>query len=51
MHIALRQGQTTHSGKKFMSTERPHHFGHLMQVSKISFQPLNLNTYFHDFKV
>ena len=30
-----------------MSTGRPHHFGHLLQVLKESLQPLNLYTSFH----
>ena len=31
-----------------MSTGRPHHYGHLLQVYKESLQPLTLYTYFHD---
>ena len=31
-----------------VSTEKPHHFGHLLQVSKTSLQPLILYTSFHD---
>ena len=31
-----------------MSTGRPHHYGHLLQVYKESFQPLTLYTSFHD---
>ena len=31
-----------------MSTVRPHHYGHLLQVSKESIQPLTLYTSFHD---
>ena len=31
-----------------MSTGRPHHFGHLLQVSKKSLQPQTLYTSFHD---
>ena len=34
--------------KKFMSTGRPHHYGHLLQVQKESLQPLTLYTSFHD---
>ena len=32
----------------FMSTGRPHHYGHLLQVYKESLQPLTLYTSFHD---
>ena len=31
-----------------MSTGRPHHYGHLLQVKKESLQPLTLYTSFHD---
>ena len=31
-----------------MSTGRPHHYGHLLQVYKESLQSLNLYTSFHD---
>ena len=31
-----------------MSTGRPHHYGHLLQVQKQSLQPLTLYTSFHD---
>ena len=31
-----------------MSTGRPHHYGHLLQVYKQSLQPLTLYTSFHD---
>ena len=31
-----------------MSTGKPHHFGHLLQVSKKSLQPLTSYTSFHD---
>ena len=31
-----------------MSTRRPHHYGHLLQVYKESLQPLTLYTSFHD---
>ena len=31
-----------------MSTGRPHHYGHLLQVYKESLQPLTLDTSFHD---
>ena len=31
-----------------MSTGRPHHYGHLLQVYKDSLQPLTLYTSFHD---
>ena len=34
--------------KSLMPTGRPHHFGHLLQVSKQSLQPLALYTSFHD---
>ena len=31
-----------------MSTGKPHHYGHLLQVYKESLQPLTLYTSFHD---
>ena len=31
-----------------MSTGRPHHYGHLLQVQKESFQPLTLYAFVHD---
>ena len=31
-----------------MSTGRPHHYGHLLQVYKEALQPLTLFTSFHD---
>ena len=31
-----------------MSTGRPHHYGHVLQVYKASLQPLTLYTSFHD---
>ena len=31
-----------------MSTGRPHHYGHLLEVYKESLQPLTLYTSFHD---
>ena len=34
--------------KFFMSTGRPRHYGHLLQVYKESLQPLTLCTSFHD---
>ena len=34
--------------KILMSTERPHHYGHLLQVKNESLQPLTLYTTFHD---
>ena len=34
--------------KILMSTCRPHHYGHLLQVYKESLQPLTLYTSFHD---
>ena len=34
--------------KILMSTGRPHHYGHLLQVYKESLQPLTLYTSFHD---
>ena len=34
--------------KILMSTGRPHHYGHLLQVKKESLQPLTLYTSFHD---
>ena len=36
MYIAAGQGQTTPGDKMLMSTETSCHFGHLLQVSKIS---------------
>ena len=36
MYIAPGQGQTAPGGKILMSTERPYHFTHLLQVSKKS---------------
>ena len=32
LNIAFGQGQTTIRAKTFMSTGRPHHYGHLLQV-------------------
>ena len=49
MYTAPGQGQTTLGDKILMSTERPYHFGHLLQSSKTSLQPLILYTFFHDF--
>ena len=34
MYVPPGQGQTTFVGKILMSTERPCHFAHLLQVSK-----------------
>ena len=48
MYIALRLGRQPIRLKILMSTGRPHHFGHLLQVSKKSLQPLTLYTSFHD---
>ena len=48
MYIDLGQGQTTLRAKILMSTEWPHHFGHLLKVSKKSLQPLALYTSFRD---
>ena len=50
MYIAPGQLSRQPLGDKIlMATERPYHFGHLLQVSKTSLQPLILNTFFHDF--
>ena len=42
------RGRQPTSKKNLMSTGRPHHFSHLLQVSKKSLQPLILYTSFHD---
>ena len=44
-----RQGQTTHWGQKFMTTERPFLFAYMLQVSKWSLQNLILYTFFNYF--
>ena len=36
MYIAPGQGQKALKGQNFMSTGRPYHFNHLLQVSKKS---------------
>ena len=38
--MCLGQGRQPIRAKILMSTEMPHHFGHLLQVSKKSLQPL-----------
>ena len=48
MCIALGRGRQPIRARIFMSTGRPHHFGHLLQVSNKSLQPLTLYTSFHD---
>ena len=49
MYIAPGQGQTAPPtrDKIFMSTERPYHFTHLLQVSKKSLLSLILYNFFH----
>ena len=47
MYIALGQGQPV-MVKTLMSTGKPHHYGHLLQVSNKSLQPLILYTSFHN---
>ena len=42
------RGRQPIRAKILMSTGRPHHFGHLLQVSNKSLQPLTLYTSFHD---
>ena len=42
------QGRQPIRAKILMSTGRPHHYGHLLQVYKESLQPLTLYTSFHD---
>ena len=44
------RGRQPTAGKILLSAERPHHFGHLLQVSNKSLQPL-LYTSFHDLAV
>ena len=48
MYIAAGQGQTTPGDKSLMSTETSCHFGHLLQVSKISLKSDFIH-FFHDF--
>ena len=48
MYIALAGADNPLGAKTLLSTERPHHFVHLLQVSKTSLQPLILYTSFHD---
>ena len=49
MYTAAGQGQTIAGDKILMSSEIPCHFGHLLQVSKMSFWSLILHNFFHDF--
>ena len=42
------RGRQPIRAKILMSTGRPHHYGHLLQVKRESLQPLTLNTSFHD---
>ena len=44
----LGRGRLPIRAKILMSTGRPHHYGHLLQVYKESLQPLTLYTSFHD---
>ena len=46
MYIALGQGRQPIRAKILMSTGRPHHYGHELQVKNL--QPLTLFTSFHD---
>ena len=46
MYIAPGQGQTAPRGQILMSTERPYHFTHLLQVSKKSLWSLILYNFF-----
>ena len=49
MYIAPGQGADSSLGDKIlMSTERPYHFTHLLQVSKKSLSSLILYKFFHD---
>ena len=49
MKITLGQGQTTFVDKILMSTEKPCHFAHLLQVSKQYLRSLILYIIFHVF--
>ena len=49
MYIAQGQGQTTLCGQILMSTEKPCHFAHLLQVSKKYLWSLILYIIFHVF--
>ena len=49
MNIAPGQGQTTLGVKILMSTERPYHFDHLLQVLKKSLWSLILHIFFNVF--
>ena len=51
MIIAPGQGQTAPGDKILMSTERPYHFTHLLQVSKKSLRSLILYNFFMIFKI
>ena len=42
------RGRQSIGANMLMSTGKPYHFGHLLQVSKISLQSLTLYTSFHD---
>ena len=48
MYIAPGLGQTAPRGQNFVSTERPNHFTHLLQVSKKSLLSVILYIFFHD---
>ena len=48
MFKPLGRGRQPIRAKILMSTGRPHHYGHLLQVYKESLQPLTLYTSFHD---
>ena len=47
-HSPWAVGRQPIRAKILMSTGRPHHYGHLLQVYKESLQPLTLYTSFHD---
>ena len=48
IHVAPAQGQRDPRGLNLVSTERPYHFSHLLQVSKKSLWSLILYNCFHD---
>ena len=49
MYIAASQGQTTPGDKIVMSTETSCHFGHLLQVQKLSLKSHFIHFFFRDF--
>ena len=48
VYIAPGQGRQPPGDKILISTERPYHFTHLLQVSKKSLWSLTLDNFFHD---